>query len=61
MKVTRIKGNWIEQKRKLKEKFSNLTEADFEFEEGKKSHMFIRLQATLGMNKEDMHKMIDAL
>ncbi|MBK6816741.1 MAG: general stress protein CsbD [Saprospiraceae bacterium] len=61
MKVVRIKGNWSEQKSKLKKKYSNLTEADFEFVDGKKSEMFTKLQVTLGMEKEEMHKMIDAL
>ncbi|MBK6478854.1 MAG: general stress protein CsbD [Saprospiraceae bacterium] len=62
MKVVRIKGNWIEQKSKLKKKYSNLTEADFEFVDGKKkSEMFTKLQVTLGMEKRKMHKMIDAL
>ena len=61
MKVVRIKGNWIEQKSKLKKKYSNLTEADFEFVDGKKGEMLTKLQVRLGMEKEEMHKMIDAL
>ena len=61
MKVVRIKGNWIEQKSKLKKKYSNLTEADFEFVDNKKSEMFTKLQETMGIEKEEMHKMIDAL
>ncbi len=36
MNLTELKGNWDEQKGKLKQKFASLTDDDFMFLEGKK-------------------------
>jgi len=36
MNTTEIKGNWNEQKAKLKKQFAVLTDNDLMFEEGKK-------------------------
>ena len=38
--TTELKGNWNEQKGKLKHKFAVLTDNDLMFEEGKKDEMF---------------------
>jgi len=38
--TTELKGNWNEQKGKLKQKFAVLTDNDLMFEEGKKDEMF---------------------
>ena len=35
MNLTELKGNWDEQKGKLKQKFASLTDDDFLFLEGK--------------------------
>ena len=61
MNTTTIKGNWNEEKGKLKQKFASLTDNDLMFEEGKKDEMFGRLQAKLGKTKEELHKLIAAL
>lgn len=61
METTILKGNWNEQKGKLKQKFANLTDNDLLFEEGKKDEMLGRLQIKLGKTKEEIHKIIEAL
>lgn len=61
MNTTSIKGNWNEQKGKLKQKFAELTDNDLMFAEGKKDEMLGRLQTKLGKTKEELHKLIAAL
>jgi len=61
MNTTEIKGNWNEQKGKLKEKFAILTDNDLMFVEGKKEEMIGRIQIKLGKTKEELHKIIQAL
>lgn len=56
-----LKGNWKEQKGKLKQKFANLTDNDFLFLDDKKDEMIGRLQIKLGKSKEELHKIIDGL
>jgi len=61
MNTTELKGNWTEQKGKLKEKYATLTDDDLLFAEGKKDEMLGRLQIKLGKTKEDLHKIIASL
>jgi uncharacterized protein YjbJ (UPF0337 family) len=61
MNTTELGGNWNEQKGKLKQKFSTLTDNDLLFVEGKKEEMLGRLQVKLGKTKEELHKLIEAL
>jgi uncharacterized protein YjbJ (UPF0337 family) len=61
MNTTEIKGNWNEQKGKLKQKFSVLTDDDLLFVEGKKDEMMGRLQIKLGKTKDELTKIIAAL
>lgn len=61
MNTTEIKGNWNEQKGKLKQKFSILTDNDLLFTEGKMDEMYGRLQIKLGKTKEEIHKIISSL
>lgn len=61
MNSTELKGNWEEQKGKLKQKFAALTDNDFMFAEGKKEEMFGRLQIKLSKSKEELRKIISAL
>jgi uncharacterized protein YjbJ (UPF0337 family) len=58
MNTTEIKGNWNEQKAKLKKQFAVLTDNDLMFEEGKKDEMLAKLQIKLGQTKEQLHKII---
>jgi uncharacterized protein YjbJ (UPF0337 family) len=56
-----VKGNWNEQKGKLKKKFAILTDNDLMFEEGKKDEMLGKLQIKLGKTKEEIQSIIAAL
>jgi uncharacterized protein YjbJ (UPF0337 family) len=59
--LTELKGNWKEQKGKLKQKFATLTDDDLLFAEGKEEEMLGKLQVKLGKTKEELHKIIEAL
>ncbi len=61
MNTTELKGNWNEQKGKLKQKFSTLTDNDLMFAEGKKDEMLGKLQIKLGKSKEELHKILNDL
>lgn len=61
MNTTGLKGNWEEQKGRLKQKFAILTDNDVLFIEGKKDEMLGRLQVKLGKTKEELQKIIAAL
>ena len=58
---TELKGNWNEQKGKLKQKFAMLTDNDLMFLDGKKDEMIGRLQIKLGLSKEKLYKVIEEL
>jgi len=59
--LTELKGNWNEQKGKLKQKFAVLTDDDLLFAEGKKDEMLGRLQTKLGKTKAQLHQIIESL
>ena len=59
--ITELKGNWTEQKGKLKQRFAKLTDNDLLYEEGKKDEMLGKLQVILGKSKEELHKIIQSL
>jgi uncharacterized protein YjbJ (UPF0337 family) len=61
MNTTEMKGNWDEQKGKLKQKFASLTDDDLLFAEGKKDEMLGRLQIKLGKSKEELRTLISSL
>ena len=58
MNTTEVKGNWNEQKGKLKQQYANLTDDDLVFAEGKKDEMLGKLQIKLGKTKEELHKVM---
>jgi uncharacterized protein YjbJ (UPF0337 family) len=61
MNTTVIKGNWNEQKGKLKQRFAMLTDNDLMFEEGKKAEMMGKLQIKLGKTKEELTSILSTL
>lgn len=61
MNTTEVKGNWNEQKGKLKKKFAMLTDNDLMFAEGKKEEIMGKLQVKLGKTKDELRKIISAL
>ncbi|MFZ4464818.1 MAG: CsbD family protein [Bacteroidales bacterium] len=61
MNTTELKGNWNEQKGRLKQRFAILTDNDLMFSEGKKDEMLGRLQIKLGKTKEEIQEIISGL
>lgn len=61
MNTTELKGDWEEQKGKLKQKFAALTDNDLLFAQGKKEEMLGRIQIKLGKTKEELFKIIGDL
>ena len=59
--IIELKGNWNEQKGKLKQKFAALIDSDLLFAEGKKEEMLGKLQVKLGKTKEELHQIIELL
>jgi uncharacterized protein YjbJ (UPF0337 family) len=61
MNSTEVKGNWNEQKGKLKQKFASLTDNDLMYAQGQKEEMLGKLQIKLGKTKEELADIIKAL
>lgn len=61
MNTTEVKGNWNEQKGKLKQKFAILTADDLLLVAGKKDEIIGKLQVKLGKTKEEVRKIIEGL
>jgi uncharacterized protein YjbJ (UPF0337 family) len=59
--ITPVKGNWSEQKTKLKAQFTTLTDADLNYADGKKDEMMNNLQIKLGKTKDELTALIAAL
>jgi uncharacterized protein YjbJ (UPF0337 family) len=57
----KIKGNWNELKGKLKQKYSQLTDDDLTYLEGKEDELLGRLQQKLGKTKEEVRNTIDEM
>lgn len=58
MNMSIFKGNWNELKGKLKQRYSNLTDDDLLFEEGKEDEFLGRLQRKLGKTNEEIRSML---
>jgi len=56
-----ISGNWNEVKGKLKQKYSNLTDDDLTFAEGKMDEMLGRLEKKTGKKKQELKEEIESL
>jgi len=59
--LTELKGNWLETKGKLKQRFAMLTDDDLLLLEGKEDEMLGRLEKKLGKSKDELHKIISDL
>ena len=61
MNTLEFMGNWNEIKGKLKQRYSELTDSDLEFVEGKEEELLGRLQAKTGKKKEELINEIKTL
>lgn len=56
-----IKTSWSEQKAKLKERFSNITDTDLHYANGRKNEMLAGIELKLGKTKEELNKILSGL
>lgn len=56
-----LKGNWNKIKGNLKQKFSQLTDSDLDYVEGKENELLGRLQRKLGKTKNQIKDLINSL
>ena len=61
MNPLEIKGNWNEQKGKLKQKLATLLDNDLMFADGTKEKVLGRLQIKPGKTKEELLKFLATL
>lgn len=54
----RITGNWSLQSKRLKEMYSQLSEADLKFENGKEDELLLRLGKRLGKSRDEVINLI---
>ena len=50
----KITGNWEEQKKGLKEKFTELTDTDLYFETGKENELIKRIELKLNKKRDEV-------
>ena len=58
---SQLKGNWNDQKTKLRNKYPALTDNDVFFEISGKNDMLAKLQVKMGKTKEQLQQIIEAL
>ena len=56
-----LASNWDTIKEKLQQQFSTLTEEDLTMVNGNEDELFAKLEAKLGMPKEEIYEMIGHL
>ncbi|MBL0336928.1 MAG: CsbD family protein [Chitinophagaceae bacterium] len=61
MNTTELKGNWTEQKGKLKQLYAQLTDNDLMYVDGTKDEMLGKLQIKLGKTKKQLTELIAGL
>ena len=54
----KIAGNWDDQSKQLKQKFSQLTDADLKFEAGKENELLGRLETKLNKKRDEVISII---
>lgn len=57
----KIKGNWAEQSKLLKEKFPKLTDADLKYVADKESELLTRIGKRLNKNQVDVINIINKI
>ena len=61
MDVERIRTNWNVKKDQLKEKFSELSEADLYYNKGEEEDLVERIQQKTGQSKEEVIRILEEL
>jgi uncharacterized protein YjbJ (UPF0337 family) len=55
----KVTGNWEDQSKQLKGKFSQLTDSDLKFEKGKENEMLNRVEKRLNKKREEVINIIN--
>jgi hypothetical protein len=55
----KVTGNWENQSKQLKGKFSQLTDSDLKFEPGKENDLLDRVEKRLNKNREEVINIIN--
>lgn len=55
----KISGDWTKQSEQLKDKFSQLTDADLKFEPGKENELLQRVETRLNKKREEVINIIN--
>ena len=55
----KMNGNWETQSEQLKKNYSQLTDADLNFETGKENELLSRMETRLDKNREDVIGIIE--
>lgn len=55
----KITGNWEKQSKQLKEKYSQLTDADLKFEPGKENELLTRVESRLNKKRDEVINIIN--
>ena len=58
MNTTELKGNWLQQKGKLKQKFAVLTDSDLLYEQGKKEEMLEKIGSNWVNQRRSCEKLL---
>ncbi|NTW23962.1 MAG: general stress protein CsbD [Lentimicrobium sp.] len=56
MNSTGLRGNWNEQKSRLKQKIADITDNDLVFSDVKREEIYSRLRFKHGRSKEELQK-----
>ena len=56
-----VEGNWNQIKGKLKQEYSELTDDDLTYQEGKEDELYGRLQEKLGKTKDEVRQIISSI
>jgi uncharacterized protein YjbJ (UPF0337 family) len=59
MNTTILKGNWNIIKGKLKQAYSELTDDDFKYMEGKEEEILGRIQKKVGATREEIERIVN--
>lgn len=57
----KMTGDWKEQSKQLKTKYSKLTDADLKFEVGKVTDLLKRIETRLSKNRQEVIKIIKSV
>lgn len=61
MDKLRFKGNWNQVKGKLKQRYSELSDDDLNYNEGQEEEMLGHLQEKLGKSKDEVRSIIQKI